>query len=296
MSINVLWLTNGKKTVYLTRNTVDGSRSIYERLDDMPCPDRHCAENQLKYSRGPFYCEPETARIYGVQDIFYPDWPKPCRNPDYQGRNCTAEACKYGGPGGGWEKCPYFAEGDPRIFEPIEIPEKLKETFSAARKMGRPGDLIRREDAVNAIRTACIRKHIPFNSSSPEGRRALEAIWAVHTTPAAIHAAELEGVKNYTRLRELLKADREGRCFVLMVQPHPYQEKADAIICEDGEAYLWRVLEATIGQGGNGEINVVYETEGPGFQTADIGVTVFLPDETEKIEAALKKMQEENHG
>ena len=161
------------------------------------------------------------------------------------------------------------------------------------RKMGRPGDLIRREDAVNAIRTACIRKHIPFNSSSPEGRRALEAIWAVHTTPAAIPAADLEGVKDYTRLQELLKADREGRCFVLMVQPHPYQEKADVIICEDGEAYLWRVLEATIGQGGNGEINVVYETEGPGFQTADIGVTVFLPNETEKIEAALKKMQEE---
>lgn len=110
---------------------------------------------------------------------------------------------------------------------------------------------------------------------------------------AAIPAADLEGVKDYTRLQELLKADREGRCFVLMVQPHPYQEKADVIICEDGEAYLWRVLEATIGQGGNGEINVVYETEGPGFQTADIGVTVFLPNETEKIEAALKKMQEE---
>lgn len=296
MSINVLWLTNGKKTVYVTRSTLDGSRSIYERLDDMPCSDRYRAERQLKYSRGPFYCEPETARIYGVQDIFYPDWPKSCGNPESQGKNCNAEACKYGGPGGGWERCPYFGKGDPQNLEPIEIPEKLKETFSAARKMGRPGDLIRREDAVNAVRTACIRKHIPFYSGSPEGRRALEAIWAVHTTPAAIPAAELGAGNVYDRLRELLKADREGRCFVLMVQPHPYQEKADVIICEDGEAYLWRVLEATIGQGGNGEINVVYETEGPGFQTADIGVTVFLPNETEKIEAALKKMREEEQG
>lgn len=293
MSINVLWLTNGKKTVYVTRSTLDGSRSIYERLDDMPCSDRYRAERQLKYSRGPFYCEPETARIYGVQDIFYPDWPKSCGNPESQGKNCTAEACKYGGPGGGWERCPYFGKGDPQNLEPIEIPEKLKETFAAVKKMGRPGDLIRREDAVNAIRTACIRKHIPFNSSSPEGRRALEAIWAVHTTPAAIPAAELQGMKDYTRLRELLKTDQEGRCFVLMVPPDPYGEKADVIVCEDGEAYLWRVLDAIIGPGGNGQMNCVYETEGPTFQTADIGVTVFLPDETEKIEAALNRKEKQ---
>lgn len=176
------------------------------------------------------------------------------------------------------------------IFENEEV---NPQPFTAARKMGRPGDLIRREDAVNAIRTACIRKHIPFNSSSPEGRRALEAIWAVHTTPAEIPAAELEVLKDYTRLRELLKADHEGRCFVLMVPPDPYGEKADVIVCEDGEAYLWRVLDAIIGPGGNGQMNCVYETEGPTFQTADIGVTVFLPNETEKIEAALKKIESE---
>lgn len=177
-----------------------------------------------------------------------------------------------------------------------ELQEKLPGVLGMAKKMGNPKDLISREAVADAIRTACIRKHIPFSSKSPEGKRVREAIWAAYTTPAAIPAAELGAGNVYDRLRELLKADREGRCFVLMVQPHPYQEKADVIICEDGEAYLWRVLEATIGQGGNGEINVVYETEGPGFQTADIGVTVFLPNETEKIEAALKKMREEEQG
>ena len=296
MGISYIWLTNGEKTFHVVYNGPDGPRAVYERLSDMPESIRNFADWQEKASSGPIFCEPETARIYGVQDIFYPDWPKPCRNPDYQGMDCAAEDCKYGGPGGGWVNCPYFAEGNPQDLEPIEIPEKLKETFSAARKMGRPGDLIRREDALNAIRTACIRKHIPFNSSSPEGRRALEAIWAVHTTPAAIPAAELQGMKDYTRLRELLKADQEGRCFVLMVPPDPYGEKADVIVCEDGEAYLWRVLDAIIGPGGNGQMDCVYETEGPTFQTADIGVTVFLPNETEKIEAALKKMREEEQG
>lgn len=179
------------------------------------------------------------------------------------------------------------------IFENEEV---NPQPFTAGRKMGRPGDLIRREDAVNAIRTACIRKHIPFNSSSPEGRRALEAIWAVHTTPAAIPAAELEGVKDYTRLRKLLKADREDRCFVLMVPPNRNSEKSDVIICEDGDAYLCRVVNVCIGLNENGEMNYVYEVEGGDFETADIGVTVFLPNETEKIEAALKKMREEEQG
>lgn len=48
-------------------------------------------------------------------------------------------------------------------------------------------------------------------------------------------------------------------------------------------------------------INVLWLTNGKKtvyvtrstFHTADIGVTVFLPNETEKIEAALKKMREE---
>ena len=214
MGINYLWLTNGEKTFHVIQNGPDGPRAVYERLSDIPESIRDFAHWQEEASGGPIFCEPEAARLCGVLDIFYPDWPKPCRLPERQGKNCIAEACKYGGPDGGWEDCPYFAEGNPRIFEPIEIPENIKEAFTALKKVGRPGDLIRREDAVNAVRIACVRNHIPFNSGSPEGRRAIEAIWAVHTTPAVIPAADIENVKDYARLKELLKADREGRCAI----------------------------------------------------------------------------------
>lgn len=183
-----------------------------------------------------------------------------------------------------------------------ELEERLPGVLGMARKVGNPKDLIRREDAVDAVRTACIRKHIPFNSKSPEGRRALEAVWAISTIPAAIPAAELgaaSGVYDrlYDRLRELLKADREGRCFVLLVAPDPYAGEGEeqVIICEDGEAQPWNVTEVIIGPNGYGVMNCVYETEGPTFQTADIGKTVFLPHEAEKIEAALAKMREEDH-
>lgn len=96
-------------------------------------------------------------------------------------------------------------------------------------------------------------------------------------------------------LRELIQADREGRCFVLLVAPGPYAGEGEeqVIVCEDGEATPWNVTEVTIGPDGNGEMNIVYDTEGPTFQTSDIGKTVFLPHETDKIEAALAKMREE---
>lgn len=95
------------------------------------------------------------------------------------------------------------------------------------------------------------------------------------------------------RLRELIRADREDRCFVLLVAPDPYAGEEQVVVCEDGEATPCNVIEATIGPDGNGEMNIVYDTEGPTFQTADIGKTVFLPHETDKIEAALAKMREE---
>lgn len=97
------------------------------------------------------------------------------------------------------------------------------------------------------------------------------------------------------RLRELIQADREGRCFVLLVAPDPYAGEGEeqVVVCEDGEATPWNVTEVTIGPDENGEMNIVYDTEGPTFQTSDIGKTVFLPHETDKIEAALAKMREE---
>lgn len=45
------------------------------------------------------------------------------------------------------------------------------------------GDLIRRGDAMGAIRQACILSHIPWKSSSPEGKATLEALKAINDTP-----------------------------------------------------------------------------------------------------------------
>lgn len=106
---------------------------------------------------------------------------------------------------------------------------------------------------------------------------------------------DIIGDYDLDRLRELIRADREGRCFVLLVAPDPYAGEGEeqVVVCEDGEATPCNVIEATIGPDGNGEMNIVYDTEGPTFQTADIGKTVFLPHETDKIEAALAKMREE---
>ena len=102
MGINYLWLTNGEKTFHVIQNGPDGPRAVYERLSDIPESIRDFAHWQEEASGGPIFCEPDTARIYGVQDIFYPDWPKPCGNPNRPGRDCVAEVCsKYGGPGGG---------------------------------------------------------------------------------------------------------------------------------------------------------------------------------------------------
>ena len=99
---------------------------------------------------------------------------------------------------------------------------------------------------------------------------------------------------NSDRLRELVEADREGRCFVFLVPPDRNSEDADVVICDDGEEYLQRVYEADVGRNSAGEMNCIYLTNGgPDFETADIGKTVFLPHETDKIEAALAKMREE---
>ena len=55
------------------------------------------------------------------------------------------------------------------------------------------GDMIRRNDAINAIRTACILNHVPFKSDTPEGQRTLEAIKAVREVPAASVREDVQG-------------------------------------------------------------------------------------------------------
>ena len=53
-------------------------------------------------------------------------------------------------------------------------------SYLSSVKIASEGDLIRRGDAMNAIRRACVLSHIPWKSSSPEGRTTLEALAAVN--------------------------------------------------------------------------------------------------------------------
>lgn len=104
MSIDVRWLTNGEKEIYWIRDAVAETVNIYDSLEQVPKSIRHYAEK----IKNPQVCEPDLARYFGVQKELYPDWPKPCGHPDFKGKNCIAEMCKYGGENKEWEKCQYF--------------------------------------------------------------------------------------------------------------------------------------------------------------------------------------------
>ena len=76
------------------------------------------------------------------------------------------------------------------------------------RTLGNENDLIRRGDAADAIRQACVLGHIPFDSKSPEGQRTLEALWAVNTVPAALrHAQDAEA---WAKLKEYEATEAAG--------------------------------------------------------------------------------------
>lgn len=108
MSLNIKWLTNGKEKVYTVTDSLQETFDIYSVVEEIPIEIRYYAES----IKEPTFCEPDLARFFGVQSIFYPDWPKPCGHPDYQGKICIAEMCKYGGPDKGWEKCQYFGRSE----------------------------------------------------------------------------------------------------------------------------------------------------------------------------------------
>lgn len=104
MSIDIRHITNRKRTGYYVRNarvtpeTVD----IYNTKEEIPESIRHYAPDG-----NPKYWGPDMAKIMGCQNLLYPDWPKLCGHPDYDGKTCIAESCKYA-VDDDWEKCPYF--------------------------------------------------------------------------------------------------------------------------------------------------------------------------------------------
>lgn len=80
---------------------VSESFNVYENRDNIPKGIRHYAPEGK-----PTLVGPDMAAIFGVQNILYPNFPK-CGHPDYIGKNCVAESCRYAEENG-YEACPYF--------------------------------------------------------------------------------------------------------------------------------------------------------------------------------------------
>lgn len=109
---------------------------------------------------------------------------------------------------------------------------------------------------------------------------------------AIIESAFSDDTSKAERIRELLKADKDGRLVVLPVKPVLTPILSSMLyIIEGGDIYEDALYEAIVGMSENGEMNVVYTTlsDQITFEQADIGKTVFLTHE--KAEKALEAMK-----
>lgn len=108
----------------------------------------------------------------------------------------------------------------------------------------------------------------------------------------AIIAALFNGV-DVDRMKELTKADKDGRLVVLPVKPVLTPIISSMLYTiEDGDIYEDALYEAVVGMSENGKMNVVYTTLSDQiiFEQADIGKTVFLT--REKAKEALEAMKD----
>lgn len=106
---------------------------------------------------------------------------------------------------------------------------------------------------------------------------------------AIIEAAFSDDTSKAERIRELLKADKDGRVVVLPVKP--VFTPILLYIIEDKNIYEDVLYEAVVGMSGNGEMNVVYTTLSGQiiFEQSDIGKTVFFTrEEAKKALEAMK--------
>lgn len=110
---------------------------------------------------------------------------------------------------------------------------------------------------------------------------------------AIIESAFSDDTSKAERIREMLKADKDGRLVVLPVRPVLTQSIGSMLyIIEEGEIVEDSLCEALAGMGSNGEINIFYTTlsDQISFEQADIGKTVFLTrEEAAKALEAMKK-------
>ena len=108
-----------------------------------------------------------------------------------------------------------------------------------------------------------------------------------------IESAFSDDTSKAERIRELLKADKDGRLVVLPVKPALTPTISSMLyIIEDEEIYEDSLYEGIVGMSERGEMNVIYGTiDALSFEQNDIGKTVFLT--REEAEAALEAMKDD---
>jgi len=104
MSLDIRYVTNGQQKFYRVIDSSTETFDIYNTLGEVPESIRHYAAGvELKF------CQPDLARMFGVIDILYPNYPK-CGLEGYEGKNCIAESCRHTDRVmlDGSVDCPYF--------------------------------------------------------------------------------------------------------------------------------------------------------------------------------------------
>lgn len=101
MSLDIRYVTNGTVSVYRVLDSAAEAFNIYEKKEDIPQSIRHYAPDTPKFAG------PDFAAWIGVQHILYPNFPK-CGHPEFVGKACIAESCKYAAEAGAYVACPYF--------------------------------------------------------------------------------------------------------------------------------------------------------------------------------------------
>lgn len=96
------------------------------------------------------------------------------------------------------------------------------------------------------------------------------------------------------KIKEWIKADKDGRLVVLPVKPVLTPTISSMLyIIEDGEIYEDSLYEGIVGMSERGETNVIYGTiDALSFEQNDIGKTVFLT--CEEAKKALEAMRNGN--
>ncbi len=120
-----------------------------------------------------------------------------------------------------------------------------------------------------------------------------KATWAKQT----IEMAFSDDTSEVERLRELYKADKDGRLVVLPVRPVLTPVISSMLyVIEDGEIYEDALYEAVVGMSSSGRTNVIYTTlsDQMMFGQEAIGKTVFLSHAEAK--KALQEMEGKKDG